>query len=643
MPRITKVLIANRGEIAVRVIRAAKDSGIASVAVYADQDRDALHVKLADEAYALDGTTQRRDVPGHRQDPLGRSPLRRRRRAPGLRLPRRERRLRPRRHRRRPHLDRPVAGRHRAARRQGRPPGTSPRRSARRSPPARSTRSPDAAEVSSSSTIYGLPVAIKAAFGGGGRGLKVARTREEIPELFESATREAIAAFGRGECFVEKYLDEPRHVETQCLADAYGNVVVVSTRDCSLQRRHQKLVEEAPAPFLTAGADRLALHARPRPSSRRSATVGAGTCEFLIGKDGTVSFLEVNTRLQVEHPVSEEVTGIDLVREQFRIAEGGVLDYGDPAPHGHSFEFRINGEDPGRNFLPSPGPVHVLRLPGGPGVRVDSGVTTGDVITGAFDSLLAKLIVTGSSARRRSSAPAAPSTSSRSPVCRPCCRSTARSCATRRSRRRRPVLDLHALDRDRVRQRHRAVVGRAGRRRRARQRHKVVVEVEGKRIVVSLPANCSRRAGHVAQRRRRPAPRERRRCSRRPATAVKAPMQATVVKLAVKDGDKVVKGDLVLVLEAMKMEQPLTAHKDGTIARSTPPSAPPSRPATCSSTSRLSPSLARHRERTLAESTRAAPPSASKGRRSEYFRGAGGQPTMCIARAASVIDPDSDG
>jgi acetyl-CoA/propionyl-CoA carboxylase biotin carboxyl carrier protein len=239
-----------------------------------------------------------------------------------------------------------------------------------------------------------VPVAIKAAFGGGGRGLKVARTRDEIPELFESATREAIAAFGRGECFVEKYLDQPRHVETQCLADAHGNVVVISTRDCSLQRRHQKLVEEAPAPFLTV-AQNEQLYTSSKAILKEVGYIGAGTCEFLVAKDGTISFLEVNTRLQVEHPVSEEVTGIDLVREQFRIAEGGVLDYDDPIPQGHSFEFRINGEDPGLNFMPAPGPVNVLRFPGGPGVRVDSGVTTGDVISGAFDSLLAKLIVTG--------------------------------------------------------------------------------------------------------------------------------------------------------------------------------------------------------------------------------------------------------
>src|SRR3954447_21988688 len=391
--RITKVLIANRGEIAVRVIRAARDSGIASVAVYADQDRDARHVKLADEAYALEGATSAetylvidkllsiarrsgadavhpgygflaenadfaRAVIGAGLTWIGPSPEAIER------------------------LGDKVSARH-VAEKVGAPLAPGPL-----NPVA------DAAEVLDFVDVYGLPVAIKAAFGGGGRGLKVARTREEVGELFESATREAIAAFGRGECFVEKYLDQPRHVETQCLADAYGNVVVVSTRDCSLQRRHQKLVEEAPAPFLTPEQTEK-LYSASKAILKEVGYQGAGTCEFLIGQDGTVSFLEVNTRLQVEHPVSEEVTGIDLVREQFRLAEGGELDYDDPAPDGHSIEFRINGEDPGRNFLPQPGPIKVFKTFGGPGIRLDSGVTAGDSVSGAFDSLLGKIIVTG--------------------------------------------------------------------------------------------------------------------------------------------------------------------------------------------------------------------------------------------------------
>jgi acetyl-CoA/propionyl-CoA carboxylase biotin carboxyl carrier protein len=383
MPRITKVLIANRGEIAVRVIRAARDYGISSVAVYADQDRDSLHAKLAAEAYALNGTTSAETYlvidkilavvrrcgadavhPGYgflaENADFARAVI-----DAGIVWigPSPEAIER---------LGDKVSARH-VAEKVG-------------APLAPGTLNPvsDAAEVLEFVDKVGLPVAIKAAFGGGGRGLKVARTRDEVADQFESATREAIAAFGRGECFVEKYLDQPRHVETQCLADSHGNVVVVSTRDCSLQRRHQKLVEEAPAPFLT-DAQLDMLYSSSKAILKEVGYQGAGTCEFLIGKDGTVSFLEVNTRLQVEHPVSEEVTGIDLVREQFRIAEGGILDYNDPEITGHSFEFRINGEDAGRNFMPAPGSVHVFHAPGGPGVRVDTGVQAGDEISGSFD------------------------------------------------------------------------------------------------------------------------------------------------------------------------------------------------------------------------------------------------------------------
>lgn len=566
MARITKVLIANRGEIAVRVIRAARDSGIGSVAVYADQDRDARHVKLADEAYALGGSTSAETYlviekllsvarrsgadavhPGYgflaENADFARAVIDAGLIWIGPSPDAIER------------LGDKVSARH-VAEKVGAPlaPGTL-------NPVA------DAAEVLQFVDEVGLPVAIKAAFGGGGRGLKVARTREEVPELFESATREAIAAFGRGECFVEKYLDEPRHVETQCLADSAGNVVVVSTRDCSLQRRHQKLVEEAPAPFLTAEQTEL-LYTSSKAILKEVGYLGAGTCEFLIGKDGTVSFLEVNTRLQVEHPVSEEVTGIDLVREQFRIAEGGLIDYPDPETHGHSIEFRINGEDPGRNFLPMPGPVNVLRFPGGPGVRVDSGVTTGDVISGAFDSLLAKLIVTGSN----------------------------RADAIERARRALDEFEVAGLPT--VLPFHRKIVrdpafvaadGNFGVYTRwietefvndlepwggmlpesgpAEKRHDVVVEVEGKRISVSLPTKLLPSSGSVSN---APAPRRRGGGGVAVAasgTAVKSPMQATIVKVAVAEGDKVITGDLIVVLEAMKMEQPLTAHRDGTIAK----------------------------------------------------------------------------
>jgi acetyl-CoA/propionyl-CoA carboxylase biotin carboxyl carrier protein len=567
VPRISKVLVANRGEIAVRVIRAAKDSGIGSVAVYADQDRDAVHARLADEAYALGGATSAETYlvidkllsvarragadavhPGYgflaENADFARAVI-----DAGLIWigPSPEAIER---------LGDKVSARH-VAELAGAPmaPGTL-------NPVA------DASEVLAFVDDHGLPVAIKAAFGGGGRGLKVARTREEIPELFDSATREAVAAFGRGECFVEKYLDKPRHVETQCLADEHGNVVVVSTRDCSLQRRHQKLVEEAPAPFLTS-AQKDELYRASKAILKEVGYVGAGTCEFLIGQDGTVSFLEVNTRLQVEHPVSEEVTGLDLVREQFRLAEGGVLDYPDPEPRAHSIEFRINGEDPGRNFMPAPGPVHVFKPALGPGVRVDSGVQSGDEISGAFDSLLAKLIVTGAT----------------------------REEALERSRRALDEFEVAGLPT--VLPFHRAIVrdpafapeggepfriytrwietewvgglepwsGEAEAPREADGRHSVVLEVQGKRVEVTLPTKLllgpgARSTGHAPKRAgagHKAGP------TAASGNAITAPMQATVVKIAVEEGAQVVKGDLVVVLEAMKMEQPLTAHKDGTI------------------------------------------------------------------------------
>ncbi|QHF23749.1 ATP-grasp domain-containing protein [Rathayibacter sp. VKM Ac-2804] len=565
MPGITKVLIANRGEIAVRVVRAARDSGIASVAVYADQDRDAVHSRLADEAYSLGGTTSAETYlviekllsvarrsgadavhPGYgflaENADFARAVI-----DAGLIWigPSPEAIER---------LGDKVSARH-VAEKVG-------------APLAPGTLNPvsGAAEVLEFVDQHGLPVAIKAAFGGGGRGLKVARERDEVEEMFASATREAIAAFGRGECFVEKYLDQPRHVETQCLADSSGNVVVVSTRDCSLQRRHQKLVEEAPAPFLT-DEQNTELYRASKAILREVGYVGAGTCEFLIGKDGTVSFLEVNTRLQVEHPVSEEVTGIDLVREQFRLAEGGLLDYEDPQPRGHSFEFRINGEDAGRGFLPAPGPVHVFKAPGGPGVRVDSGVVAGDVISGSFDSLLAKLIVTGAT----------------------------RAEALERSRRALAEFEVTGLPT--VLPFHRAIVddpafapagdepfsiytrwietefdntieawsGEPGAIDGPAARQSVVVEVDGRRVEVTLPGDLvgsgpSRGPAAAAPKRRGSAS-----VSTVTGDSVTAPMQATIVKVAVAEGDTVVTGDLVVVLEAMKMEQPLTAHKDGVV------------------------------------------------------------------------------
>ncbi len=564
---ITKVLVANRGEIAVRVIRAARDSGRASVAVYADQDRDALHARLADEAYALEGSTSAETYlsidkilsvarrsgadavhPGYgflaENADFARAVI-----AAGITW------IGP-----SPGaieaLGDKVTARH-VAEKVGAPlaPGTP-------GPVA------GADEVIAFAQEHGLPIAIKAAYGGGGRGLKVARELDEVAELFESATREAITAFGRGECFVEKYLDKPRHVETQCLADADGNVVVVSTRDCSLQRRHQKLVEEAPAPFLTDEQNAV-LYSASKAILTEVGYVGAGTCEFLIGADGTISFLEVNTRLQVEHPVSEEVTGIDLVREQFRLAEGGVLDYDDPAPVGHSIEFRINGEDPGRGFLPQPGRIHQFKTFGGPGIRLDSGVTAGDSVSGAFDSLLGKIIVSGrdrAEALERSRRALDEFEVSGMPTVLPFHRKVVRDPAFTAEDGRFGVFtrwietefdnDIPPWD------------GELESPEAGEARHTVIVEVSGKRLEVSLPDRIAQSPVKVG----RPAAVPPSRRSHAPTVnagaagdAVKSPMQATIVKIAVEEGQQVVKGDLVVVLEAMKMEQPLQAHKDGVI------------------------------------------------------------------------------
>jgi len=564
---ITKVLIANRGEIAVRVIRAAQDLGIKTVAVYADQDRSALHVRLADEAFALIGETAaetylviekllsvaRRAGADAVHPGYGflseNADFARAVQSAGLIW------IGP------PAEAIEALGDKVSARRVAAKVGA---------PLAAGTDGPvqNLSEVEEFVAQHGLPVAIKAAFGGGGRGIKVVRESGEVAELFDSATREAIAAFGRGECFIEKYLDRPRHVETQCLADEKGNVVVISTRDCSLQRRHQKLVEEAPAPFLTAEQNKR-LYESSKAILREAGYVGAGTCEFLVAADGTISFLEVNTRLQVEHPVSEEVTGIDLVREQFRLAVGETLDYPDPEIRGHSIEFRINGEDPGRNFMPAPGPIHQFLAPGGPGVRVDSGVVSGDVISGNFDSMMAKLIVTGKD----------------------------RTEALERSRR--ALTEMQVFGLPTVLPFHREIVnhpdfvapsgdfkiftrwietdwgntlepwsGVAEELPTPEPRAEVVVEVEGQRLEVSIPrrlltGDFATSAAH-APRRAKSARTSSHTGAR--GNALLAPMQATVVKLAVSAGDRVTAGDLLVVLEAMKMEQPLTAHRDGVIA-----------------------------------------------------------------------------
>jgi acetyl-CoA/propionyl-CoA carboxylase biotin carboxyl carrier protein len=568
---VRKVLIANRGEIAVRVARACRDAGIASVAVYADPDRDALHVRAADEAYALGGDTPATSYLDMEKvlkaaKESGADAIH-----PGYGFLSEN-------------ADFAQAVLDAGLIWIGPPPQAirdlgdkvAARRIAQRAGAPLAAGTPDpvsgADEVVAFAREHGLPVAIKAAFGGGGRGLKVARTLEEIPELYDSAVREAVAAFGRGECFVERYLDRPRHVETQCLADKHGNVVVVSTRDCSLQRRHQKLVEEAPAPYLTE-EQTAELYRASKAILKEAGYEGAGTCEFLIGQDGTISFLEVNTRLQVEHPVTEEVAGIDLVREMFRIADGEELGYDDPPLRGHSFEFRINGEDPGRSFLPAPGTVTRFAPPTGPGVRLDTGVETGSVIGPAWDSLLAKLIVTGRT----------------------------RTEALQRAAR---ALDEFQIDgMATALPFHRKVVtdpafapeihGRTGPFQVHTRwieteftndipaftspadadtdddagRETVVVEVGGKRLEVSLPASLGMslaRTGLAA------GAKPKRRAARKTGPVatgdtLASPMQGTIVKVAVEDGQQVQAGDLVVVLEAMKMEQPINAHKAGTI------------------------------------------------------------------------------
>jgi acetyl-CoA/propionyl-CoA carboxylase, biotin carboxylase, biotin carboxyl carrier protein len=568
MSPIRKVLIANRGEIAVRIARACKDSGIISVAVYADPDRNALHVKVADEAYALGGTTpgdsylvQQKllDVaakagadaihPGYgflaENASFAQAVL-----DAGLVW------IGP-----PPEaihaLGDKVKARHIANKANANMvPGT-----------ADPVETSD--EVVTFAKEFGLPVAIKAVFGGGGRGMKVARTIEDIPELFDSATREAVGAFGRGECFVERYLDKPRHVETQCLADNHGNVVVVSTRDCSLQRRHQKLVEEAPAPFLSRQQTAELIRAS-KAILLEADYRGAGTCEFLVGQDGVVSFLEVNARLQVEHPVTEEVTGIDLVREQFRIAAGETLGYADPTPTGHSFEFRINGEDAGRNFMPAPGVVTSFRPPSGPGVRLDSGVESGDVIGGAFDSMLAKLIVTGkdrTQALARARRALAEFEIEGMPTVLPFHLAVVSDEAFAPKNPAQPfTVHTRWIETEFVNDipPYSGAVGEAPEE--AGERQSVVVEVGGKRLEVVLPGGLRFGGGGGAAKKKAP---KRSGGGKAGAAAsgdsLTAPMQGTIVKIAVEEGQVVEVGELIVVLEAMKMEQPINAHKAGTI------------------------------------------------------------------------------
>ncbi len=550
------VLIANRGEIAVRIIRACKDHGLKSIAIYSSEDRNSIHAQMADASYSLGGTTATQTYlnieriievakasgadavhPGYgflsenanfAQAVLdagliwiGPSP-------DAIRL-----------------LGDKVSARKIAAK--------------VGAPLVAGTADPVEGfeEVITFAKEHGLPVAIKAAHGGGGRGLKVARTMEEIPEFFASAVREAIAGFGRGECFVERYLDRPRHVETQVLADSHGNVVVVSTRDCSLQRRHQKLVEEAPAPFLTE-AQNAELYRSSKAIIKEAGYVGAGTCEFLVGLDGTISFLEVNTRLQVEHPVSEEVTGLDLVREQFRIAMGEELGYEDPEVRGHSIEFRINGEDPGRSFLPAPGRITQWNVPSGPGVRVDAGFKNGDTIGGNFDSLLAKLIVTGrnreealSRARRALEEFQIGGLATALPFHRAILKDPAFTEDF--------TVYTSYIENEFVNEIPNYGATKIELQSLAASEH-IVAEVNGHRFDIRLhapePLHNRHRAkagmsGLIA------------------GDGLTSPMQGTVVKIALVEGDSVVAGDLVIVLEAMKMEQALLAHKSGIIANLT--------------------------------------------------------------------------
>jgi acetyl-CoA/propionyl-CoA carboxylase biotin carboxyl carrier protein len=573
---VRKVLIANRGEIAVRVVRACRDAGLESVAVYAESDLDALHVSMADEAYALGGPTPAESYlsiekilavaaesgadaihPGYgflaENAGFAQAVL-----DAGLIW------IGP------PPAAIEALGDKVAARRIAATVGA---------PMAAGTDGPVSSvdEVEAFVAEHGLPIAIKAAFGGGGRGLKVVRDQAGIGEAYESAVREAVTAFGRGECFVERYLDRPRHVETQCLADRHGNVAVISTRDCSLQRRHQKLVEEAPAPFLSA-SQTGELYRASKAILREAGYVGAGTCEFLVGQDGTVSFLEVNTRLQVEHPVSEEVTGIDLVREMFRIADGQELGYDDPPPRGHSIEFRINAEDPGRNFLPAPGTITELTWPSGPGVRVDAGYAPGMTVPQAFDSLLAKLIITGASrteALERARRALDECVVGGMPTVLPFHRAVVRDPAFTDEPFRVHTRWIETEFDGAIEPWSGPPPGQLGGQEDGpAPRERITVEVGGKRLEVVLPAGLGvadapgAGAGAGAGSGTRRAPRGRR--SGGAAAAVSgddlvSPMQGTITKIVAAEGDQVSAGDTVVVLEAMKMEQPLTAHKAGTV------------------------------------------------------------------------------
>jgi len=564
MSTLTKVLIANRGEIAVRVARACSDAQLASVAVYSDPDADAMHVRAADEAYALYGTSAAEtyldmdkllDVarrcgadavhPGYgflsENADFAQAVI-----DAGLTW---------------------IGPSPRAIHELGNKVSARQIAVAAGAPLVPGTDGPaaDAAEVRAFAEEHGLPVAIKAAFGGGGRGMKIVRQMEDIEHAFDSAVREAVTAFGRGECFVERFLDRPRHVEAQVLADTHGNVVVVGTRDCSLQRRNQKLVEEAPAPFLTDD-QRERIHASAKEICRRAGYTGAGTVEYLVAPDGLISFLEVNTRLQVEHPVTEETTGVDLVREQFRIAAGEPLDITeDPAPRGHAIEFRLNAEDPALGFLPSPGPVEVFEAPTGAGIRVDTGVRSGSVVPGEYDSMLAKLIVWGEDrqqAIRRARTALDELVIRGLPTVVPFHQEVLRQEAFTDPERlgvyttwieTEFTADLEASP-------YLAAAAPGA------ERTELTVTLDGRAVQLGLPAELVRalRSGGAGA---GPGEAPGAGAAEAPDGVVTAPMNGSLVKWLAEDGESVAAGQGLVVLEAMKMETTVPARHAGTFSR----------------------------------------------------------------------------
>ena len=551
---IHKVLIANRGEIAVRIIRACRDYGIASVAVYADSDIDALHVKMADEAFGLGGNTPTLSYlnieklieiakksgatmvhPGY-GFLSERAEFARAVTDAGLIWigPSAE------------SID--VLGDKVKARHIALQVGA---------PLVVGTKDPvqDAREVVEFAHKHGLPIAFKAAFGGGGRGLKVAWKMHEVEELYHSAVREATAAFGRGECFLEQFLHNPRHIEAQVIADQHGHVVVVGTRDCSLQRRNQKLVEESPAPFISNEQQQQIIQAST-DICRKANYVGAGTVEFLLSQEGTLSFLEVNTRLQVEHPVTEETAGIDLVIEQFRIAQGLPLSIKEtPKPRGHAFEFRINAEDPGNGFLPTPGTITQFDVPSGPGIRIDSGVTAGTTIPGTFDSLMAKLIVVGDTreqAIRRAR--------------RALAEFTIDGVASVLPFHRAVMDDADFCDEFKVHTRwieteFTAQIPPAKRMipKDSQGLTRTFIEIDGKRCELGLPAQLfsglSVNSAHQ--------PKEATVANDMSPDNVNAPISGILFNWLIPQGDNVTEGDVIGVMEAMKMEVQVLAHRSG--------------------------------------------------------------------------------